>query len=187
MARYRPLATFNSFLESEIPLIMWLKQSFKDAAIRLFMVFLLVPIIESIIDSTFYWYEGNNIELFTIIKTIIEDSFFTYVGYVYGYKLYMLRTILVIFGITFAFSVLARRLSIYDKPIIFKKILLYLTIVITGVFLLQLFFNIFGVKIVMAFLLIETITTILIILYYNNYFKQIIGIFRQFFKSDICK
>jgi len=66
------------------------KQYFTDTILRFLMLFLLMPIIESTIDSIFHSYQENNIESFELLKSIIKNVQFAYGGYIYDNKLYII-------------------------------------------------------------------------------------------------
>lgn len=161
------------------------KQYFIEAAIRTFAFFLLFPIVESIITSIRLWYEEANVTISEAFKAAINNSLFLYGGYFFDNKVYLLKTVLIIFGITFVLSVLSRKSLIYDNPIVSKKMLLYVVIVLSGALLFKAAFN--SNEVYLSFFLIEVFTTILIFFFHKGYFKRIRTSFMQFLKMDIWK
>lgn len=164
---------------------MRLKQYFIEAAIRTSAFFLLFPIVESIIISIRLWYEETNVTVSEVFTAAINNSLFLYGGYFFDNKVYLLKTVLIIFGITFVLSVLSRKLLIYDNPIFSKKMLLYVVIVLLGVLLFKATFSLNEVY--LSFFVIEVFTTILMIFFHKGYFKRIRTSFVQFLKMDIWK
>lgn len=149
--------------------IVRLKQYFIDTCIRCLMFFFLLPIVESTIDSIFHFYENCNLELYTIVKTIIKNTLPAYGDYIWGNKLYLLQSALIIFSITFVLSVLGRKLSIYDCLLFSKKMLLYL-VILGGILLFSRAFNLDWLLVVFV---TEIFTITLIRLYYRGYLKRI--------------